>query len=166
MRVLRADDVTSLYVDWLNDPEVNRYLESRFVEHALEEVCGFVESVYESDTDIIWGAFLNGGTHIGNIKIGPTNFHHKRSHIGLMIGDKNSWGQGYASELIDATSRFSFASLGIHRLEAGCYEQNIGSQKAFLKVGYQLEGTQRQAVISDGTTYDAVILGLLSHELD
>ena len=28
-RLLSEDDVTQNYVDWLNDPEVNRYLETR-----------------------------------------------------------------------------------------------------------------------------------------
>jgi hypothetical protein len=41
---LRSEHVTQRYVDWLNDPEVNRFLESRFQHHTLESTQGFVRA--------------------------------------------------------------------------------------------------------------------------
>jgi [ribosomal protein S5]-alanine N-acetyltransferase len=40
--LLKPELVTQDYVSWLNDPEVNQYLESRFVTHTLESSRNFV----------------------------------------------------------------------------------------------------------------------------
>ena len=37
-RTLSVEDVTQNYVDWLNDSEVNRYLETRY-NHQTKEHC-------------------------------------------------------------------------------------------------------------------------------
>jgi len=36
LRTLQADDCYAIYVDWLNDPVVNRFLETRFLPQSLE----------------------------------------------------------------------------------------------------------------------------------
>ena len=48
-----------------------------------------------------------------------------------MIGDKSSWGKGYASEVINVISRYAFRSLNVNKLTAGAISPNIGVIKAF-----------------------------------
>ena len=43
-------------------------------------------------------------------------------------------------------SQFGFNQLKLAKLSAGCYENNIGSKKAFEKSGYQIEGFFRNHV--------------------
>ena len=40
--------------------------------------------------------------HIGNIKLGPINWIHRYGDISLLIGDKDYWGKGIATEAIRA----------------------------------------------------------------
>ena len=84
--------------------------------------------------------------HIGNIKLGPINIHHNCAEIGLIIGDKDSWGKGLASRAISIVTQFGFNQLKLAKLSAGCYENNIGSKKAFEKSGYQVEGFLKNQV--------------------
>jgi RimJ/RimL family protein N-acetyltransferase len=86
--------------------------------------------------------------HIGNIKLGPINIHHNYAEIGLMIGDKDSWGKGFASKSISMITQFGFNQLELEKLNAGCYENNIGSKKSFENAGYQVEGFLRSHVDS------------------
>lgn len=51
-RMLCVDDVTQCYVDWLNDPEVNRYLETRHDQQTKESCRKYV-------ADMIWGLSEN-----------------------------------------------------------------------------------------------------------
>ena len=60
--------------------------------------------------------------------------------VGIMIGDRDSWGKGYASEAIKALSSYAFESLNLKKLTAGMYKENLGSQKAFLRSGFSVEG--------------------------
>ncbi len=93
--------VSKNYVSWLNDPSINQYLESRFVTSTLKSVKTFVKNqLICSDTEF-FGIFLRDeGKHIGNIKLGEITSCHKRGNIGILIGEKSTWGNGYATEAI------------------------------------------------------------------
>jgi RimJ/RimL family protein N-acetyltransferase len=148
LKELESNDVTQTYIDWLNDFEVNKYLESRYMNHDINTVKDFVDSYRNSEIEFLFGIFLKGSIkHIGNIKLGPINKHHKRADIGILIGDKDYWGKGFAKEAISMISQFAFDQLKLAKLTAGCYESNIGSKKAFEKSGYNVEGFLKGHVV-------------------
>ena len=150
LKELISSDVTQQYIEWLNDFEVNKYLESRFIHQDEHTVKAFVEACQYSELHFLFGMFLQGSMkHIGNIKLGPINIHHNYAEIGLMIGDKDSWGKGFASKAVSIVTQFGFNQLKLAKLSAGCYESNIGSKKAFEKSGYKIEGFLRSHVESD-----------------
>ncbi len=54
------------------------------------------------------------------------------------------WNKGYATEVLAAMIDFGFATLHLHRIQAGCAAGNIGSIKILEKVGMVREGRGRQ----------------------
>jgi RimJ/RimL family protein N-acetyltransferase/methionyl-tRNA formyltransferase len=161
LRNLTSADVGKKYLEWLKSPSITRYLEVRFQEVSLKSIRDFVAFTNESPDSILYGIFLaNSNTHIGNIKIGPINFQHRRADIGLMIGDKEQWRKGYAREAISIVSDFGFRHLGLEKLTAGCYEENIGSLKAFLSAGFVQDACLPNHWELDGKRQSEVLLGL------
>jgi RimJ/RimL family protein N-acetyltransferase len=151
LRQLTVDDVTQNYVDWMNDPVVNEYLESRSVTHSMETVIEFVSNMHKSREDILFGIFFGKNEkHIGNIKLGQINEYQKSATIGLAIGDKDFWGKGIATMAISLVTNYGFMDLELEKICAGCYEHNLGSKKAFLKTGYQVEGFLKNQVKTVG----------------
>ena len=132
LRTLELADCQEYYVNWLNDDETNQYLESRWSRHDINSVKNFVASINNSEHSYIF-AIIQGTKHIGNIKIGPIDYLYKFADIGYLIGEKSYWGKGYTTEAIGLILEFAFETLKLHRVEAGAYEQNIGSQKHLLK---------------------------------
>ncbi len=53
------------------------------------------------------------------------------------------WGKGYATEAVNEVIRFGFRELNLHRIEAGCAVDNVGSIKVLEKVGFKLEGRKK-----------------------
>ena len=47
LRDIKVEDITDEYVNWLNDPEVNRFLEIRFQRHTRETVTRFIKQKLE-----------------------------------------------------------------------------------------------------------------------
>lgn len=165
LRTLVPEDVSEAYVGWLNDAEVTKFLEVRHRPHAQADVEQFVADVFKSPNAILFGIFLKAESrHIGNIKLGPISWQYKRSDVGLMIGDKGSWGKGYGRQAIAALSDYAFGELGLNRLQAGAYANNIASIKAFESVGFQREGITREHWGFEGQPQDGVIMGLLARE--
>jgi len=164
LRPITIEDTTDRYVDWLNDKEVNQYLESRFVLATKENVKKFVEQIISSGNSYFFAICENGShQHIGNIKLGPVNLHHNRADVGILIGEKSFWGKGAGSEAITLITSYAFDVLGLRKVNAGCYGNNLGSEKAFLKSGYIREGFFKDHCISEGgIVVDAIYLAKIN----
>jgi RimJ/RimL family protein N-acetyltransferase len=161
LREVRQSDVNERYYHWLNDPEINCYLEVRFVPRSLENISEYVRKMDAKENEPFFAICLNDShEHIGNIKIGPINWYHRNADVSLLIGEKRLWGQGYASEAIALVTEFAFRTLNLNKLKAGCYGNNVGSARVFEKCGYQREGLLRGHVIVDGKDMDVILLGI------
>lgn len=157
--VLTPEDVSDTYVGWLNDPEINRYLESRFAVHDRAGVVAYVESMLASPTSLFLAIHSKAlDQHVGNIKIGPIDRHHGLGEIGLMIGERAAWGRGIATHAIAAVVEIGFRDLDLRKLTAGCYASNGGSRIAFERAGFTVEATRRAHFVSDERLEDLVLL--------
>ena len=162
LRALDSSDINKNYLGWLNDPMVNRYLETRFIPQTLESLHTYW-SAHRDDPASPWFAIClaSDHRHIGNIKLGPIHWLHRRADISLFIGERTCWGQGYAAEAISLVRDWAFSVLDLQKLSAGIYSANIASRRAFEKCGFELEGTLRQDVVSEGKRMDVWRFGLL-----
>ncbi len=161
IRPIEKSDVTEAYVSWLNDPEVNQYLETRYSEQTLETVNEFVRSKIESDAEFLFAIIdLEANSHVGNIKLGPVDLRHSRADISLFIGNKSAWGKGFATEAIALITKFAFEGRELAKVNAGCYVDNKGSEKAFLKCGFEQEGYFKKQCNFNGKRMDSIMLGL------
>lgn len=164
-RTLAKADVSERYVNWLNDPEVNRYLETRFTPQTREACEKFVADMENDPASHLFGIYDKLTLdHIGNIKLGFINSHHQSAQLSLFIGEKNCWGKGYATEAIQCVTKWGFDALGMERIEAGCYDANLGSLRAFLKAGYSVEGFSRSSVVSEGRRTGCFWLGIIRND--
>lgn len=159
LKPLSPEHVSEDYVSWLNDEATNCYLESRFHTHTKCSVRQFVENQIASGYVLFYGIWSMEGRHIGNVKIGPIDCRHMTANIGFLIGNKCYWGMGIASEAIQLLVKFAF-SLGISKITAGAYENNIGSIKALEKSGFRKEGYRAGQVLFQSKRIGTFIYGL------
>ncbi len=166
LRQITSNDCTEQYVEWLNDPEVNQYLETRWVKQDIESITEFVKAQRDNNHSVLFAIIQKeNDKHIGNIKIGPINFHHHHADISYFIGEKSEWNKGYASEAIRLICRYGFEELHLHRIEAGAYCTAIGSIRALEKNGFQREAIFREQVFSrEGQYLDVYRYALLKDE--
>ena len=162
LREVNIEDVNERYYSWLNDPQIGEFLETRYHPHSKENITEFVKSMDGNSNEILLAiCILNSDLHIGNIKLGPINWIHGFADVSLLIGDKEYWGKGIATQAIKLISKFAFEKLNLNKLKAGCYQENVGSKKAFLKAGFELEGILKSQWRLDNSFQDELILGLL-----
>jgi RimJ/RimL family protein N-acetyltransferase len=157
--LLEPDLVTETYVGWLNDSAVNQYLECRFAEATLANTRSFVEDALASPATLFLGIrSIALGRHVGNIKLAPIDRNHGLGEIGILVGDRDAWGRGIASQAIGQLAAIAREELGLRKLTAGCYASNVGSVRAFEKAGFAIEARRPAHFLLRGVPEDIVLM--------
>ena len=165
LRRVRISDVDGDYYQWMNDPEVTRFMISRFTTHTKKSLKDYVRKILDDPQYSFFAIVLkDSNRHIGNIKVGPFE-KNGAVFVGIMIGDKNCWNRGYATEAIQLVSRHAFEEMKIRELKAGCLLPNVGSINAFKKAGYSEKRFYENREIVDGKPEGSVVLQLKKENL-
>ena len=162
LREIQISDAKKNYYNWMRDPEVNQYLESRFEKWSVRRLKNYVKEIKINRDNFFWAIILKEtGGHIGNIKLGPVNRKHGFADLGIIIGEKPYWGKGFATEAITLVADYAFKKLKLNKLTAGAYANNIGSVKAFKNAGFLIEGIQKRQYLYNKKYVDGVLLGCI-----
>ena len=153
LKPVNVNDITSAYINWLNDAEIMQHTEQQFRTTNLEDVSDYVALMAQSKTDLFYGLFYEG-THIGSIKLGKINPDHKTADLSYIIGDKSFWGMGIASKMIKKMVSLAFERLELEKIVAGVYATNLASIRVLEKNRFVCEGKQRNQFIFRGQRID------------
>jgi RimJ/RimL family protein N-acetyltransferase len=85
------------------------------------------------------------------------------AEVGYMLRPL-AWGQGYASEAVEAMLDWGFAARGLNRVEADVDPRNEASARLLERLGFVREGHVRERWIVGGEKSDSWIYGLLASE--
>ena len=162
LRALEQDDLPH-FVRWINDPETRRFMAIRFPLSMTEEE-NWWESFISRQGDYIFAIEANDGRYIGNIGLHDIERENRRAMLGIIIGDKAYWGQGYGTDAIRAMVDWAFGYLNLNRISLTVYAYNERAIGCYLKCGFRHEGAMRQARYVDGQYYDELMMGILRDE--
>ena len=165
LRPLTAADLSSAYLDWVNDHEVTRFMETGVFPTTAEALQHYATSLIESRQNVLLAIVdKSSGRHIGNVKLGPIEWVHRRALIGIMIGEKAFRGRGLGREVVELVLGYAFDRLNLHKVCLGVDADHVQAVKLYQRVGFKLEGTERQHVFRDGSFRDHYRMGLLRSE--
>lgn len=135
---LGAEHISDDYVKWLNDPEINAFLEVGN-NNNLETLKAYIEHQYKNEI-YFWAIHLKESKkHIGNIKIDPIDLKLNSGEYGIMIGDKTSWGKGLAKEATLRILEYCFEILKLSRITLGVVEDNKNAVRLYKNIGFKIE---------------------------
>jgi RimJ/RimL family protein N-acetyltransferase len=84
--------------------------------------------------------------------------------LGVGIGNRAYWGQGYGSEAVRLTLGYAFEELNLHRVSLSVLGDNPRAIRAYEKCGFVREGQWRELAHYDGQWSDEVVMGILRSE--
>lgn len=148
----------SHHLRWLNSPQVVQYSEQRHKIHTQESQFEYLLT-FNHLTSYIWEIHYNGS---GSGAIGTITAHldgnNWTANMGIMIGEKRIWGQGYGPEAWEAVSNWLFDE-GTRKIEAGCMACNTPMIRILEKTGFDLEAEISGHFLLNGKPEDMLLYG-------
>ena len=93
---------------------------------------------------------------IGNTSFMDIDWVSRNAEIGIFLGEKKVWSQGYGREAMKLMLRHGFNHMNLHRIYLRVYEHNIRGIKAYEHAGFVHEGRLRQDVFREGVYRDVL----------
>ena len=158
---ISENDISNKYLSWLNDKDVNRFtgFNGDYTINMLED---YIENLIIKKTHFWTIKIKDTNKHIGNIKIDPIDFYHGFAELGIIIGDKEEWGKGFAQEAINLVIDYCFKSLKIRKINLGVLSENFAAVKLYLKIGFKIEGTLKFQVKFNNKYIDTIKMAIFN----
>ena len=109
-------------------------------------------------------AIEGNGQFIGICALFNVNQTARTCELGISIGDKTAWGQGYGRSTITLLLEYAFTYHNMHKVWLEVHGSNERAIRAYLACGFVEEGRQREQVWSNGRYDDLVHMGILRRE--
>jgi len=156
-----------VWTAWLCDPDVAIPLGDEAygvysVEKMREEIGGIIsgqEPVF-TIVDLVTDEPVGRGLLFG------VNAVDRTAQLGLFIGKKELWDQGYGTEAVRLLLDYGFSLLNLHAVMLGTFAFNRRAQRCYEKIGFRVIGRRRQARLLGGERHDAILMDILASEFE
>lgn len=167
LREYRRDDFSAMR-RWVNDPEVTNLLSDVFLyAHSEPATTAFLEGAMAGGSDhkgfVI--ADLQTESYIGQIDLFRLDWKNRSAELGLVIGVKELFGQGYGTEAIRLMQSFVFYRMNLRRLYLQVHDYNTRAYQCYLKCGFREEGRLREAHYYNGRYHDIILMSVLRNDV-
>jgi RimJ/RimL family protein N-acetyltransferase len=166
LRAAERGDIPT-FVAWLNDPDVRQFLFLNLPLSVTEEEQWFETMQKTPPAEhvlVIEIKIEDGWKAIGNTSFMGIDWLNRLAEIGIFIGEKSFWNQGYGRDTMLLMQKHGFETLNLNRIWLRVYEPNVRGIHAYENAGFQHEGKLRQAIFKDGRYYDVLLMSVLRKE--
>ncbi|AFM41888.1 acetyltransferase, ribosomal protein N-acetylase [Desulfosporosinus acidiphilus SJ4] len=164
IRPIEEEDIDTLY-QWSNDEEINYWSSGAWPLNTLYTRDQIIDKYLENPSDTYRYAMLNeNDLLIGTIGFKEVNIPCRSVTLFIVIGEKSYWGLGYGTDALITFVRFLFTQWNFHRVSLDTWDENLRAIRTYEKVGFKIEGRQREARFILGNYHDAVLMGVLRDE--
>jgi RimJ/RimL family protein N-acetyltransferase len=152
------------YTEWINDLEVSIAL---FEMKTPITAQGERQIIEDLSKENVFAIVVNEiDKLIGNVGLHNINWISRTAELGILIGDKFYWGQGYGKEAIELILDYAFNMLNLHSVYLKVYGYNTNAIKCYEKVGFKYAGRLREAIEVAGERYDVIYMDILKDEFE
>ncbi len=152
----------ALVQQWQNDPEIFRWMDYERP-FSFDDIRRSEEHAAEKDHPFIIEA---EGRPIGRTGLFRLRFRTRTAGLYIFIGDRGTWGKGYARDAGTLLLAYAFDTLNLALVElwtVGDNERAIGLYKS---LGFQHEARLRDRSYHDGQLVDSIIMSITREEFE
>ncbi|GIV88533.1 MAG: N-acetyltransferase [Chloroflexus sp.] len=154
-----ADDAP-LLAQWFADLEFTALLGQQGYSYTLEQERQWINAnaIAKDDRRTFAIILRDGERLIGTCSLFGINLLHGVAELGIAIGDKTVWGQGYGREAVRLLVDYGFRYLNLYNISLWLHEFNERAYRAYVRAGFREVGRLRGATMLDGRRYDRILM--------
>jgi RimJ/RimL family protein N-acetyltransferase len=156
--VLRSD--VPQFARWFADLELTAYLGQNGMSVRYEQEEQWFNRLAESDDRLFAIVVRESDSVIGTVTLSAISQVHGIAELGIAIGDKRAWGQGYGSEAARLMVEYGFVFLNLHTIYLWHVAFNQRGHRAYLRAGFRVAGVLRGATQFNGQRYDRILMDI------
>jgi len=156
LRPLEREDLPSR-VKWVNDPETRRTLMFDYP-LSLSKTQKWFDQILMDKTKINFSIISKTDNKlIGMTGLLDITTVHSRAQMYITIGEKDYWGKGLASEIIQALLEYAFTEVNLNKVYLYTIPANDRGRKVYEKNGFKNEGVLKQHYFCVGAYQDLYV---------
>ena len=127
------------YLKWLNNLNTTKHLglPDYMMPVSFKDLENYFEQNAFSRNNVLLAVIERETLEfIGTVRLAHINWISRVAVIGIMLGDDEKRGLGYASEMTKLIVDYAFNTLNLHKLTASAHNANLPSLKCFQRLGY------------------------------
>ncbi len=117
----------------------------------------------QSKSEFNFGIHDQDGALMGVFGIFNLNYSAKKCEIGFWLG-KKFWGKGFGSEGVKMLLKFSFGNLGMNKVYARVFSDNLKASSLLERLGFKLEGNLKDEIRFGKKYKNVLIYSILSRD--
>ena len=164
LRGTRREDMARQW-EFENDPELYFLDGSKPRPKSMEYLLAFYDNTLaklaEDETAF---AIEVDGKYIGHCGLHAVDDEAYTCELGIEIGDRGYWGQGYGRDAIRLLLGYAFNDMHMNRIWLNTHSENERAIRCYKACGFVEEGRLRQHVWIRGHYVDRIIMGVLRAE--
>jgi ribosomal-protein-alanine N-acetyltransferase len=150
-----ASDISNDYISWLNDKNIMRYSNQRFLVHSMDS-CLQYYAAFEGSDNLFMGIHRLSDNKLIGTMTAYISKNNGTVDVGIMVGDQCVWGMGYGLDAWITVTNWLLTCQNIRKLTAGTVACNFGMIKLIERSGMILEATRKAQKIIDGCPVDVL----------
>jgi ribosomal-protein-alanine N-acetyltransferase len=142
-------DISRDYLAWLSDDSILRYSNQRFIKHTKDSCLEYLSKFKNSQNLFLLISDCKNGRSIGTMTC-YASLNHQTADVGIMIGAKDIYGQGYGGEAFRLFVDWLIHGVKIRKVSAGCLAANVAMVRLMEIAGLHFEGARKkQEIVGD-----------------
>lgn len=98
---------------------------------------------------------------IGHASLFGFLWNHRSASLGIGIGRRGLWGQGYGTDAVRLMLRYAFTELNLRRVQLSVFDYNQRAIRSYQSAAFRREGVLRKGYGRDGVRYDELCMAVL-----
>ena len=153
LRPFLQGDISPDYVSWLNDPQVVRYSNQRFVTHTQASCRAYLES-FAGTPNLFLSVRMRADDRAVGTMTAYRSLRHGTVDMGILIGHGAARGIGVGQEVWNLLLGWLVDQPDIRKVTAGAMRSNVAMIRIMQRSGMSHEATRAKQELLDGVPED------------